>query len=819
MLRPAIRLHPLALSLLLACALPTAQAVEPSATPFNVPAGDLAQALNRFAEQAGLALAFDPALVQGRRSPGVAGSHSTAQGIAQLLAGTGLQAAPIASGRYRIEPVPQASGDTLMLQATDISTTYTTESPTGPVAGFVAKRSLAGTKTDTPLIETPQSISVVTKDQMRAQNAESLGQVLRYSAAVVPETRGATASRLDLLSIRGFSPSLYVDGLKLPGSRDAAPQLDAFDLERVDVLRGPASVLYGQGTPSGVVNMVSKRPTREPFHEVGVEYGTYQKKRTTFDLSGPIDEQGVYSYRVSGLYDSADGQVEHTETERRAISAALTWHPSDDTSLTLLGRFQKDPKGASYGSLPSQGVVLPNPNGHIDVNRYDGDKHFEKSDRENYSVGYLFEHHFNDTFTLRQNARYMRAEGLYRSLYSAGFPKDANGNITDYRNVQRSTIASDVNIDAYALDNQLQAKFDTGPIAHTVLVGADYQYTSTDTLAGSGPYLGAPGLDVYNPVYGGAIAVPAYTSAATARNQQKGLYLQEQMKWDRWVLLLGGRYDWANNHNTSSNLSTGRKTRSSLDSEAFTGRAGLVYLFDNGLAPYISYSESFEPLSGTGYGGVPFKPTEGKQYELGIKYQPPGSNSFISAAVFDLRRQNLSTLDPDPSHLCNGNRCNIQAGEVRSRGFEVEGKASLTNNVDLTASYAYLDNRFSKSNTTSGAGAEGNTPYGIPRHTASAWADYLFHEGPLQGFGVGAGVRYISSTTDDANTFKVPGYTLVDAAVHYDIPHLYTAGDNLRLAVNATNLENKTYVTSCYSSDWCWYGSQRTVQASATYQW
>lgn len=829
MSRLARPLQPLALSVAMAFAAVPLLTVQASyaaeSAAFSIPAGDLSQALNSLAEQAGLVLAFDSSLTRGKRSNGLNGQYSTDAALAQLLAGSGLQALKIANDRYRLEAIPQTDG-AMELQATTISGAYQSESPTGPVSGYVATRSLSGTKTDTALIETPQSISVVTKDQMRAQNAESLNQILRYSAAVIPETRGSTASRLDQLTIRGFAPATYLDGLRMPSSRDALPQKDAFDLERVEVLRGPASVLYGQGTPSGVINMVSKRPLDTPFHEVGVEYGTFNKKRTSFDLSGPLDDQGVYSYRVAGLFDDADGQIEHTETRRQSLSTAFTWRPDDSTSLTLLGHFQKDPKGASYGSMPAWGSVLHSPTGRkIDVDFYDGEKSFEKSDREYYSIGYAFEHHFNDVWTVRQNARYLRSEGQYRSLYS-------NYLESDYRTIRRSTIASDVNIDAYALDNQLQAKFDTGPLQHTVLMGADYQNTSTDTKSGSGVYTAGPTLDIFDPVYGAAVPVPAYTSDATSRSEQTGVYLQEQMKWDKWVLLMGGRYDWASTDNSTLAMTTQKKTKSSQDSKAFTGRLGLVYLFDNGLAPYVSYSESFQPQSGTGYGGSTFQPTEGKQTEIGIKYQPPGSNSFITAAIFDLRQTNVPTLDPDASHLCNGSRCQIQDGEVQSRGFELEGKASLNDNLDITAAYAYLDNRISKSNNTVryapisdiGVGpavaAEGTTTYAVPRHTASAWADYTLHDGTLKGFGVGAGARYVgSSWGDTANTLKVPGYTLFDAAVHYDIPHINRQGDNLRLAVNATNLANKEYVASCYSYSWCWYGSQRTVQASATYQW
>ncbi len=370
MSRLARPLHPLALSVAMAFAVVPLLTVQTSVAEestqavhsFQVPAGDLSQALNSLAEQAGLVLAFDARLTRGKRSDGLSGEYAIDVALNQLLAGSGLQALKISADRYRLEAIAD-NGGAMELQATTISGAYQAESPTGPVSGYVATRSLSGTKTDTALIETPQSISIVTKDQMRAQNAESLNQILRYSAAVVPETRGATASRLDQLTIRGFSPATYLDGLRMPSSRDALPQKDAFDLERVEVLRGPASVLYGQGTPSGVINMVTKRPLDTPFHEVGVEYGTFDKKRTTFDLSGPIDDQGVYSYRVAGLFDDADGQVEHTQTRRQSLSTAFTWRPDDATSLTLLGHFQKDPKGASYGSVPTAGLGIAQPDG------------------------------------------------------------------------------------------------------------------------------------------------------------------------------------------------------------------------------------------------------------------------------------------------------------------------------------------------------------------------------------------------------------------------------------------------------------------------
>ncbi|WP_039051638.1 TonB-dependent siderophore receptor [Bordetella avium] len=780
---------------------------------YDIAAGPLAEALTRYAQARGVVLSFEPSRLRGLSSPGLKGEYGVAEGFARLLAGSGMQARQGADRVWTIHAAPQHGTQTLA----PIAVT-TMDSALMPTVGYVAKASMTATKTDTPLIETPQSVSVVTREQIREQGAHTLNQVLRYTAGVTPESRGATATRLDQFTVRGFSASSYLDGMRVFGGRDALPQVDAYRLERVDIIKGPSSVLYGQGGPGGVVNQVSKRPLDERLNEIELQAGNFHHRRVNMDFGGPIDEGGEFLYRLTGSAYGADGQVEHTKEKRYFIAPAFTWRPNADTSLTLLANFQRDPDMGSYGALPAMRTVLSAPDGRkLPSNFYDGDANFEESDRRSHSLGYVFEHRFNDTVKVSQSLRYLHSEGVYRSVYGASTNYYGYTG-PDYRYQKRASIATDVDVDALTLDNNLQANFNTGPLAHTLLFGFDYQHVRTNTLAGYGT---APSLDVFNPDNSMTIAVPAYSSDQTQRQVQTGLYAQDQIKLDRLSLVLGGRYDWARTHTGTDNLATGRHSSSALAAEAFTGRAGVIYNFDNGLAPYASYSESFEPQSGAGWNNSPFKPIKGKQYEMGLKYQPPGSNTLITLAAFDIRRSNMLTTDPDPSHMCGTGRCNVQAGEVRTQGFELEGKAEPLRGLSVTAAYTYLDNRYEKANPNAvGFNLQGKRPYGVPEHQASVWTRYQLQEGPLAGLGVGAGVRYLgSSWGNDKNTFKVPSATLVDLMLDYDLGRLTASLKGMQVALNVSNLFNKEYVASCYDDSWCWYGYQRSVKASLRYRW
>jgi iron complex outermembrane receptor protein len=736
---------------------------------------------------------------------------SGARALAIALSAWAALAAPTAHAQ-NASTTPSTGASTLPV----VTVEDTAENANSPTTGYVVRSSSSGTKTDTPIVETAQSISVVTRDQIREQGAQNLNSMLRYVPGVAVETRGATATRLDQFTVRGFSATTYLDGLRNPGSRDALPQVDGYRVERIDVIKGPSSVLYGQGGPGGIVNLVSKRPTDDPVREVQFGLGNFDYRSAAFDFGDRIDKEGNFLYRITGLAYGADGQIDHTKERRYYIAPSFTWKATKDTRLTVLTNFQRDPDMGSYGAVPAVRTLTRAPDGYyLDPSFYDGDANFEKIDRKNASVGYQLDHRFNDTFAFHQGLRYQRSEGIYRSVYSGGYIDGA----PTYASIRRSAIATNVDIDAFTVDQNLQAKFATGALAHTALVGFDYQRTETSTLSGNGT---APALNAFRPNNFMQIPVPAFTGDALSKAYQSGVYLQDQVKFGGLVATLGGRYDWATTGSSNRTIATNRTTYSNLKQDAFTGRASLLYLFDNGIAPYASYSESFEPQSGTGFNNQPFEPIQGKQNEIGVKYQPVGSRSLFTAALYDVRRQKTTTTDPDPTHLCNGARCSIQAGEVRTRGLELEARTEPVRGLSLMAGYSYSDNKYTKDNPTiAGLSLEGKVPGSVPTHQASAWARYQMQEGPLAGVGIGAGLRYVGTTyTSTTNLFKTPGRVLVDALIDVDLGRINPQMKGWNASLNISNLFDKTHVASCLGDyDWCYYGYQRSVKANVRYTW
>ncbi|MBN8908819.1 MAG: TonB-dependent receptor plug domain-containing protein, partial [Rhodospirillales bacterium] len=349
-----------------------------------------------------------------------------------------------------------------------------------PVTGYVAQQDRAATKTDTPLLETPQSVSVITRDQMTQQDVHTLNQAVRYTSGVAPETRGGIATRYDQLTIRGFDADKYLDGLRLLGNGwYGTPQIDPYLLERIDVVKGPSSVLYGQGQAGGLINMVSKMPTATPLHELGFEFGNFAHLQSTFDFSGPLNDSGTLLYRFTGIGSRENGQVSGTKNERLALAPAITWRPDGDTSLTLHALYQHDPYATSYGAVPPQGTVLYNPFGTLPMNFYDGDYGFEKFDRTQVALGYRFEKRIDDTWSVRSSARWFWINQDYASVYDAGLEADD-------RTMDRATAASRDRMGQVTLDNNVQAKFATGPVEHTAIAGFDFQHLDSTYLTGFG---------------------------------------------------------------------------------------------------------------------------------------------------------------------------------------------------------------------------------------------------------------------------------------------------------------------------------------------
>ncbi|WP_374978873.1 TonB-dependent siderophore receptor [Pseudomonas solani] len=797
----AVRAALLSLSLPLV-ALPAMVLAAPATQGYQIPAGSLDAALNAFARQAGVLLSFDPALTSGRRSAGLQGRYPVEQGFARLLAGSGLRVVQAADGGYRLEAAKVEDGQ-VELDSVNITGNQVGDSAVGTVGGYVAKRTRTGTKTDASILETPQSITVISREQMQARGVATVEEALRYSPSV--STPYGYDPRYDWMSLRGFDAkgSTYRDGLMLNRSTYGLARPDAYLLERVEVLRGPASVLYGQSEPGGIVNLVSKRAPDTPLHEVRLRAGSDDLGELAGDFGGPLDDQGQLLYRVTLLGNDANGQVDKVGNQRQALAPTLTWRPSDDTELTLFGMYQKDEGDFAFSRRFSPVLVkafrLPY---NRDEDFYEGEPSFNRFYRAYTSFGYELSHQLNDSWTLRQNMRYERMNFDYRYLNNSGV---SFGTTT----LARTANDKDEQFDGWTLDNQAQVDFGTGALAHTLLLGVDWRRVSSNEISRFGS---APTLNLLNPVYGQAVPWPAKDADNDITRRQTGFYAQDQIRFDdHWHLLLGGRYDLARS-DTESNLNGSRTNR---DDEAFTGRVGLVYVADNGLAPYVSYSESFNPsTSSDPVSGQPFDPETGKQYEVGIKFQPEGARSFVSLALFDITKQNVVSSNPNnPSER-------RQVGEVRSKGLEIEALANLADGLDLTASYSRTNARIQKSVN---AWEEGARLQFVPREQAGLWLDYTLQGGPLAGFGVGGGARYIGATSfTGQNPFfglygprvmevETGGYTLFDASLHYEL-------DGVRLALNASNLGDKSYASSC-DTQACYYGYGRTLTASATYNW
>jgi iron complex outermembrane receptor protein len=696
---------------------------------------------------------------------------------------------------------PQASSATL--PAVTVSAD-TEESATGRVNGYLAKRSTAGSKTDTPIVETPQSISVVTADRMDAIGATNVKDALGYTPGVGISPFGAD-SRYDWITIRGFdgySPGFYLDGMPLRNNGTwGVWKTENYGSERIEVLRGPSSVLYGMASPGGVVNIVSKLPTAEPVREIQLQYGNDARRQVAGDFSGALDAEGKVLYRITGVVRDAQLPGGSSRDDRTYIAPSLTWKPSSDTTFTLLAQYQKNRAGTYSRIRPIEGSLKPTRIGtYIPTDLNTGDPSFDHFNHDQKMIGYQLEHRFNDTFTVRQKLRYGKLDVDYTALQAPSFvTMDAANalNPLNYQYLTRGVFGSRESTSSLTMDNQVQANLRSGDWQHTVLAGLDYQRTRIDQYTFSSSF-GAPLLNIYAPSYGSAIALPSPYVDGVSRLTQTGFYLQDQIKWgDRWSLTIGGRYDKAESRNFSR-LDGSAQT---ISEHKFTKRAGLVYLAPNGLAPYLSYAESFAPTGTVDpTTKTPFKPESSRQYEAGIRYQPPGGKSLYSAAIFDLRRKNYITYD--------GSFMPKQTGEISVRGLELEATTELMPRMNLTASYAYTPRAIV---TASSRESEiGKQATAVPRNRLSVWADYRFSNGVK----VGLGARFNGATHGDAEVVapaKVPSYTLVDAMIGYDI-------DRWTLALNLRNLTNKTYIASC-AYGYCYYGAQRTAVATATYRW
>lgn len=659
-------------------------------------------------------------------------------------------------------------------------------------SGIVAYSTTSGSKTGISLAELPQTVNIVTEREISLRNAQTVGEVLRYTSGVETDEYGFEL-RQDWMRVRGFSSDqfgVFRDGMRW---NSLAGKIDPYELQSVEVIKGPASVLYGQAPPGGLVNLTTKRPSAERFGTIQAQFGNHDRRQGQADFSGSFDRNSIFRYRLLGLVRNSNTQANFIPDGRRFIAPELSWNPSDRTSIVLLSDWQHDK--TKWGQfLPASGTLYGNPNGQIPVSAFAGEPGKEGVIRDQASVGYLADHLFRNGWELHQNYRYQYSNFQGSTVYGTGFEPDSSTQLT------RSAFVYPQYTYINTLDSRALRRFTTENWQHTVLAGFDYSKMAQNTV---GSFASVPDINIYAPVYGAAI--PALFTYLNNREEtpQYGVYLQDQIKYKRHIALtLGGREDWAvqDVHDFIANANQHQ------NNSKFTGRVGVSYLTDIGVNPYYSFSTSFQPTSGTDFFGTLFKPTYGQQNEAGVKIQPRTWNSFITASVFNIDQANVLTTDPDPTHPF----ATVQGGKVRSRGVELEAVSQLRHGITVHGGYSLVATRYTQASSADAAQIGKWFPQ-VPRHQFSLLTDYAIPSGRFAGLGGNFGTRFTGlSYGDSLNTLAIPNYTLLDASLRFVFHHT-------EFAVNAVNLANKTYVATCTGIAYCGYGYDRNVIGTAKY--
>lgn len=666
--------------------------------------------------------------------------------------------------------------------------------PSG-VVGYTARISPTATKANTPLIETPQSVTVITREQLNDRNVQTINEAIGYAAGVNSNVFGFDP-RYDSFYVRGFDLTyngIFRDGLRQLGSGLTLPRIEPYGVEAATILRGPSSGLYGLGSPGGILDVTTKRPTFTPFGEVQFQAGNYGRFQGNFDVGGPVEgSDGTLAYRVTGIKRQSDTFLPGSPDDRSYIAPAFIWKPSADTTFTFLSEYQESrlPGNAAFYNAPGFQITKI----------YSGDPALNDFKSQQYRIGYAFEHKFSPNLILRQNFRYYKNNTSYAYTSIDSLSDDGTSAI-------RSAGFLKQRLSQITLDNQIEARVDAGPVQHTLLAGLDYAHYDFSTRSGFGV---APELNLLTRNYGTQfIATPALGPLSYQSQDQVGLYLQDQLKFDRFILTLSGRQDFVFQGNRDK---AGTKTQQ--NDTAFTGRVGLGYILAPGLVPYASYATNFTPQVGVDANGRPFRPATGEQIEAGVKYQIPGTNIQAAIAGFDIVQS--SVLRQDSNNLT----ATVATGSVRSTGFEMEMIANLAPGTNLTLAYTHLNLRYVRQTSlVTGQPIDGNALSGIPGDTFTSFLSYLFPlSSPLRGLTLGGGMRFsANSFADDENTVRNPTVALFDALVAYDFAALDPKYKGFRAQVNGYNILNRDYY-NCQAG-YCYQGSPATVLGSLIYRW
>ncbi|MCO8161165.1 TonB-dependent siderophore receptor [Pseudomonas sp. 21LCFQ010] len=684
-----------------------------------------------------------------------------------------------------------AGKPSIELQVTDINAAADSEQATGPVQGYKATRSASATRTDTSIHETPQSVSVVSREAVEDLGATRLQEALDYAGGV-GRANNFGGQGLTTFTVRGFTTGeFYRNGFPINRGYPSMP--DANTIERLEVLRGPSTTLYGRGDPGGTFNVVTKQPSSDRSVTLGSQINDQGMYRGTLDATGPLDEEGRLAYRLNVLGEGGETFRDHVETERYSVAPVLSWQLNDATRITFEGEFMRNnaPLDRGLTRYPAQTRTAS-------PDTFWGEKDIGKLHTDTNMAQLRFEHDLNDNWTLGGGVQSL--DGTMK-----GNGVEANSLGADARTLSRNFNWR--KLDWTDIDVQLNVtgRFNTGSLEHLLLAGVEYEdYDYKSIIMRSSGAAGSYAIDIYNPVYGQARPALTRTTTHDKENLKTwAAFLQDQVTLtERLKLLVGARFERFE-HDYDTYLAG---TRSWTNSDnAVTPRLGLTFDLTEDLALYASASRSFKPNSGAARLGGGFDPEEGKAYELGAKWQALDKQLSVEAAIYQIDKKNVLTTDPVDSTF------SIAAGEVRSRGFDLNVVGNITPAWKVMGSYAYTDAEVTKDNTL----RNGTRLLNIPKQSASLLSMYEFQDGALRGLGLGGGARYVDERA--GQTANVPNFSMASYTV-YDLLSYYKVNDNLRLNLDVKNLFDKEYEEGAFGNIYAYPGAPRTVQVGFSYK-
>lgn len=711
----------------------------------------------------------------------------------------------MASGAYA-ETVNANAGEATAAEVTDAAiedSEITGEAPPSTtldtITVYASSYRTTGTKTALSPEESPMSYTRIDQETLKTRQADSVNAALRYEPSVTSDSRG-TVTIFDEYNIRGFKTySNFYDGMRLPydGTWNLTPQIDAYATEAVEVVKGPASSLYGYGAPGGMVNQVSKTPQSTQNTEMRLRVGSNDLRELALDSTGALTDN--LNYRLVALTRKKDGQMQTTEEERTLVNPSLSYQVTPDLTVDAAIYYQNDPDMVPSTPLPSMGTVYRASYGELDSDAYAGDEwnHFE---REVLMPSLNVNWNITDNLSFKHALRYTDADANQRNIYNAGLQAGSD------RILRRDAYTTDETLKSISTDNQLAYQWDTQNTSHNLLFGIEYLDTDSTAKYRDALEAGTPTLDLSDPDYtlvdGSSLSLDNYEQNDDIKQKQLGIYVQDEMTWQDLTVVAGLRYDDYESQNQQTMASQGAvyDTNHIVNEETETsGRIAGIYQLDNGFAPYLSYAQSFEPVVGSNYiTGEAFKATTADQIEAGVKYESADGRSDATLSVFDITQQNVVVAAADYTKQ-------TQTGEIESKGFEVTGSTMLTDWMDVFASYSYTDAEITEDEYN--PEVVGNTPVQTAKHKATLWADFY----PTDKLTLNAGVRVQSGMkVDRQNSDDLPSVTL------FDIGGEYRVNDWLSTGLSVSNLFDKRYVGSCYDANNCWMGDERQVSMSVT---